>query len=236
MIFDAKFWVWPGLRCLLVTSPRCFYLVIMERCQTHVWVKLCCVSSGGVCDRQLSPGQTHGGPQRAGQTTDGEGAARRPAAHLRQQTGTVAMSTRSCDLSFWLGSFLCVHVCRMSPAACRWRRWRSCWAFTSCAAGGAGTSRAATPAAGWDSTRGWTGSPGSWWQQGSWMWPNPTLYHYEPPASLPSECGFKLTLLTSRSHLAKDKCSLLHLKAADFDSPLSFDSAPSVSPQYRQLT
>lgn len=46
------------------------------------------VRSGGVCDRQLPQGQTHGGSQRAGQATDGEGAERRPVAHLRKQTGT----------------------------------------------------------------------------------------------------------------------------------------------------
>lgn len=50
------------------------------------------MSSGGVCDRQLSQGQADGGPQRAGQTPDGEGAERRAAAHLCQQTGTAAIS------------------------------------------------------------------------------------------------------------------------------------------------
>lgn len=44
--------------------------------------------SGGVRDRQLPQGQTHGGSQRAGQATDGEGAERRPVAHLCEQTGT----------------------------------------------------------------------------------------------------------------------------------------------------
>ncbi len=46
-----------------------------------------CARSGGVCNRQLPQGQTHGGSQRAGQTTDGEGAERRLVAHLCEQTG-----------------------------------------------------------------------------------------------------------------------------------------------------
>lgn len=153
------------------------YFFFFERFQTP------CVSSGGVCDRQLSQRQTDGGPQRARQAADGEGAERRPVAHLCQQTGTAVIITEEVvgggTDQQWFPAvltqlFLHVHVCRMFPAPCRWRRWQNCWACTSCAVGGAGTSRAAMPAVVWDSMRGWTGSPGSWWRQGSWTWPKVT--------------------------------------------------------------
>lgn len=108
-----------------------------------------------------------------------------------------------------------LHVCRTSPVSCLWRRWRSCWAYTSCAAGGAGTFRAATPAVGWASTRGWIGSPDSWWPLVSWTLPKcknlSVLARTDSPVTTPTPPAF-WALLTGSSH----HFQILTLKTARF--------------------
>lgn len=120
--------------------------------------------------------------------------------------------------------------CRTFPEPCPWRRWRSCWVCTSCAVGGAGTSRAATPAAGWASTRGWTGSPGNWWRRGSWMWPRGSAQTPSPPAgpapSTPVTTEFPSLFATEKKRC---KCFLWRSLQTSLPSPsraLTFSWSP----------